>query len=152
MTDTHIEGLRALVGVLRITRDPWCIITGAATALYTGDWSDVQDIDVVVSVGDARRLLSAGFVDRTDGGRDRYRSAIYATREGSVPIDIFADFEINTAGGWLPILPMPMPLNSPVGTVYVPSVQEQLAITRILGRAKDAARIDRLERLIESSP
>jgi hypothetical protein len=138
-----------LINALSVTQDPWCIVAGAATALHTGDWSDVRDIDVVVSLPDAHRLIArSGFIDRTDGGNDAFRSKVYATRPGPVEIDIFADFEICTAVEWSRIDPVPVPIETPAGTIYVPEVREQLAITRMLGRAKDGPRIIKLEKLL----
>jgi hypothetical protein len=149
MTDRHLAGLAALIAALPVATDPWCIIAGAATALYTGDWSDVSDIDVVVSVADAHRLVAdGGFIDRTDGGNGTYRSRIYATKPGPVEIDIFADFEVRTGGVWTPVMPTPVAIETAVGTVFVPNVEQQLAITRMLGREKDLPRIARLEQLL----
>lgn len=139
-----------LINALSTTQDPWCIVTGAATALHTGDWSDVRDIDVVVSLPDARRLIArSGFIDRTDGGNDAFRSKVYATRPGPVEIDIFANFEICAAGVWSRIDPFPVPIVTPAGTVYVPEIRKQIAITRMLGRAKDRPRIIKLENLLQ---
>lgn len=149
MTDRYLDALATLIDAFSITRDPWCIIAGAATALHTRDWTDVHDIDVVVSVADARRLVaSAGFIDRTDGGTHVYRSEVYATRPGPVEIDIFGDFEICVGGDWTPVMPTPIAIETPGGTVFVPGLQEQLAITRMLGRPKDSPRIEKLERLL----
>ena len=139
-----------LISVMSPTQDPWCIVSGAATALHTADWSDVRDIDVVVSLADAHRLIArSGFIDRTDGGNAVYRSKVYATRLGSAEIDIFADFEICAAGAWTRINPLPVPVVTPVGTVYIPELREQIAITRMLGRAKDGPRIVKLEKLLQ---
>lgn len=149
MTDRHLAGLSTLIDAFSVTRDRWCIIAGAATALHTSDWTDVSDIDVVVSVADANRLIaSAGFVDRTDGGNGTYRSAIYATRRGEVEIDVFGDFEICVSDFWTPVMPTPVAIETPAGTVFVPTVEQQLAITKMLGRPKDSPRIARLERLL----
>lgn len=153
MTDRHLDGLATLITVFSITRDPWCIVAGAATALHTGDWRGVQDIDVIVSVEDARRLIASGAViDRTDGGSAPYRSVVYATINAPMPIDLFAGFEIHSGGEWWPVAPTPTPFETPVGTVYVPNLREQLDITRRLGRPKDLARIWRLENLLQTSP
>lgn len=138
-----------LINAMSPARAPWCIVAGAATALHTGDWADVRDIDVAVSLPDAHRLIAlSGFIDRTDGGNDSFRSKIYATRPGSVEIDIFADFEICAAGVWTRINPLRVPIVTPVGTVFVPEIREQIAITRMLGRAKDGPRIIKLEKLL----
>ena len=143
--------MTALSEALSATRDAWCIVAGAATAIHTGDWSDVQDIDVVVSQADARRLIAhSGFIDRTDGGNAVYRSSIFATRPGSVEIDICADFEICVAGVWSSVRPTPTPVETPAGTVSVPEIHEQLALTRMLGRQKDGPRIRKLEACIRA--
>lgn len=143
--------MTVLIEALAATRDAWCIVAGAATAIHTGDWSDVQDIDVVVSLSDAHRLIArSGFIDRTDGGNAFYRSSVFATRPGSVEIDIFADFEICVAGVWSSVRPRPTPVETPAGTVFVPEVHEQLAMTRMLGREKDDTRIRKLEACIRA--
>jgi hypothetical protein len=139
-----------LINAMSRAQDPWCIVAGAATALHTGDWADVHDIDVVVSLPDAHRLIALSeFIDRTDGGNDVYRSKVYATLLGPVEIDIFAEFEICAAGAWTRINPLPIPVVTPAGRVYVPELREQIAITRMLGRAKDGPRIVKLEKLLQ---
>jgi len=152
--DRHINGLRHTLDLLSLAKSPWCIIAGSATALYTRDWSDVLDIDVIVAVDEARRLIASGtFTDHTDGGSSRYRSVVYATNDnGPMPIDICADFEVHVDGSWRPVRPTPTPIDTPAGTIYVPSLREQLEITRLLGRPKDAPRIARLEALLATSP
>ena len=149
MTDRHLVALATLISTFSGSKDPWCIIAGAATALHTNDWTDVSDIDVVVSVADARHLVATGgFVDRTDGGKGVYRSKVYATRPGPVEIDVFGDFEICARGVWTPVMPTPVAIETAVGTVFVPSIPQQLAITQMLGREKDKPRIARLEQLL----
>jgi hypothetical protein len=153
MTHPHLAALATLIDAFSVAQDPWCLVAGAATAIYTSDWTDVSDIDVIVSVADARRLIaSSGFIDRTDGGNSTYRSAVYATRPGAVEIDVFCDFEINVGGAWTRVSPTPVAIETTVGTVFVPSIKEQLAITQMLGREKDKPRIGRLERLLATSP
>jgi hypothetical protein len=69
-----------------------------------------------------------------------------------MPIDVFAEFEVFAGGSWRPVHPTPTPIEHNAGTVYVPSLREQLDITRKLGRPKDLARIARLESLLATSP
>ena len=45
-------------------------------------------------------------------------------------------------------MPTPVAIETAVGTVFVPTVEEQLTITRMLGRPKDKPRIARLESLL----
>ena len=149
----HLTTLRCLVDLMGASKDPWWIITSAATALHTLDWSDVRDIDVMVSRRDARMLLaSAPFMDRTDGGTEKFRSSLYATLDlPGLPIDIFADFEICRHGHWSRVLPATrLSLEIEAGLVYTASIREQLAITKALDRAKDASRIAKLQALINA--
>ena len=145
MTPDIRDSFAALVGLL--DGADWCIIGGAATALYLDDWTDVQDIDVLLPVPDLTSLLRrAPIIDKSDGGTDRFRSSVYAGWALPLPVDFLAGFEVNQAGTWVPVWPKTrrrMPV--PGGTVYVPELTEHISITRQLGRPHDLARIVRLQ-------
>jgi len=125
----------------------WCIIGGAATALYLDDWTDVHDIDVVLPVSALVPLVDrAPIIDKSDGGTDRFRSTLYAGWELPLPIDFLAGFEVNEAGDWRPVWPVTRRAIAMLGGMaYVPDLAEHIFITRQLGRPRDLARIARLQ-------
>ena len=124
----------------------WCIIGGAATALYLDDWTDVHDIDVVLPVSALVPLVDrAPIIDKSDGGTDRFRSTLYARWELPLPIDFLAGFEVNEAGDWRPVRPVTRRAIAMLGGMaFVPDLAEHIFITRQLGRPRDLARIARL--------
>lgn len=147
MTNGVHEALALLLDLSAEIRDPWWIIGGAATALITGSVADVHDIDVVLSPADARRLIAVlGLQDSTDGGTERFRSEVYATwRAPPVPVDLLGGFQVKAGDHWTPVAPKTRrPFQTPAGTVFLPSVEEQIEITKLLGRPRDFERINRL--------
>ncbi|HEV7277545.1 MAG TPA: hypothetical protein VGN80_14770 [Devosiaceae bacterium] len=91
--------------------------------------------------------------DKTDGGTERFRSEVYATwMVPSVPIDLLGGFHVKVNGRWTPIRPKTRePTVTPVGTVFLPSVEEHIAITRLLGRPRDFQRIRAIRKLAPPS-
>lgn len=142
-----IASLSSLIEVSGHLTGPWWIIGGAATALYAGDQGDdLHDVDVIVSVADARRLIERlDIEDRTDGGSERFRSRVYATWWLDLPVDFLGDFEVKINGTWRPVRPQTRnPFSTPAGVVFMPSLEEHIEITRTLGRPRDFERIARL--------
>lgn len=147
MRDPVHQALASLLKLSPDIRDPWWIIGGAATALITDSFTDVRDIDVLLSPSDARGLIAVlGLPDSTDGGTDRFRSEVYATwRAPPVPIDLLGGFQVKAGDHWTPVAPRTrQPFQTPAGTVFLPSVEEQIEITKLLGRPRNFERINRL--------
>ena len=141
------QALADLLDLSAEIQDPWWIIGGAATALITGSIEDVRDIDVLLSPADARRLIGVlDLPDSTDGGTERFRSEVYATwMAPPVPIDLLGGFQAKAGDRWTPVSPKTRRgLETVVGTVFIPSVEEQIEITKLLGRPQDLERINRL--------
>ena len=120
--------------------DPWWIIGSAAVALHGADPGNIDDIDVVLSVADAGRVLPAIGVALTPGSSDgQFRSAIYNCWAVPVhPAEFMAGFELCEEGAW-----------SPVGFatreevrpgIFVPSHGELHALLLRFGRPKDLRR------------
>lgn len=139
--------LSAFLGVSSRLKQPWWIIGGAATALMTGDFSDVHDVDVLLAPQDARRLIAElDLVDGSDGRTGRFRSEVYGTWSAPpLSIDLLGGFQVKVGNNWTSIAPTTRcPCVPPAGTVFLPSIDEQMELTKLLGRPRDFARIDRL--------
>lgn len=128
-----------LAGRLREARDPWWIITGAAAALH-GVAGEVGDVDVLVSVSDARRLLR----ERAQPGSpsERYRSALFGRIDGlALLVEIMAGFELFAGGRWRRVwFARREPVLLETATLFVPGRDELAALLRAIGRPKDLAR------------
>lgn len=144
------QTLERVAELTSVARDPWWIFGGAAAALYGDEDVEAHDVDVLMSPDDAKRVLSSqGITHMGDGGTDRFRSAVYGQVNGAaLPIDVLAGFEIMQAGVWVPVaFSEPVRMDLSAGPVYVPRLDELIAVFRLCGRRKDLDRADRLEAL-----
>jgi len=146
--DAFEDTLATLTAGLAETRNPWWIIAGAAFALVSEQWDHPQDIDVLCSPEDVRRLINThGLSDRSDGGTGRFRSEVFARWELPVPVDLLGGFQVLRNGSWTRIAPRSrIPLQTAAGMVYVPDLEELIQIASLMGREKDLERIERLMR------
>ncbi|RYG26777.1 MAG: hypothetical protein EON93_21215, partial [Burkholderiales bacterium] len=116
--------------------DDWWIIGGAAVALYGAAPPQVKDVDVVLSVSDALRILPGLGVALTPGEADRrFRSDFYC--QWNVPpvqVDFMAGFH---AFDRLLIPATRLPVAIGGSTVFIPSREELVTILRHFGRPKD---------------
>ncbi len=127
------------------THDPWWILGSAAVALKGYDPGEVRDIDVLVSLSDAARLMQHwGSLDEVDGGTANYRSQHFLKPAlGPVPVEIMAGYEICEKGRWLSVWPMTRDaIKIGSTTLFVPGDEELISIFRRLGRDKDFDRIN----------
>ncbi|RYY26353.1 MAG: hypothetical protein EOP62_10550 [Sphingomonadales bacterium] len=128
---------------MRDARDDWWIIGSAAVALHGGNPVDARDVDVLLTVADARRILPGIGVALTPGVADsRFRSDFYcAWGAPPVPVDFMAGFHVY-GEALVPATRLGM------AGVFVPSREELLAMLRHFGRPKDLARARLLDRLV----
>jgi hypothetical protein len=134
--------------LMKAAHDPWWIISSAAVALHGADAGNVGDVDVVLSVSDAQRLLPPlGLELRRGSDHPDFRSDIFGTWTGQ-PLDIefMAGFCHRSGDRWSPIQPKTREAIV-LGdlAVFVPSRVELLQILRSFGRPKDMERAARLE-------
>ncbi|HXH17289.1 MAG TPA: hypothetical protein VNJ10_14300 [Sphingomonas sp.] len=137
------QTLAETIDVLRETRDPWWIISSAAVALHGVTPIAVGDVDVLVSVADATRVMDAlGVAPTTDAANSVFRSAVFGRWTGApLVVEIMADFHVATSGGWVGILPRTrVPILVEGRVAHVPDREELLAMLRLFGRPKDLAR------------
>ncbi len=96
-----------VVGNLMVeARDPWWIIASAAVALHGADPGHVADVDVLLSITDAQRILpTIGIQLRQGSEHAAFRSTIFGTWSGAtpLPVEFMADFHRQSGETWLPV-------------------------------------------------
>ncbi len=138
------ETLVMTVDAMRDAQDPWWVISSAAVALHGVTPIEVGDVDVLMSVGDVRRLMNRlGVVPIEDSASPMFRSMLFGRWE-TLPlvVEIMAGFHVATSAGWTEVLPrtrVSLPLDGRV--VYVPDRAELAGILRMFGRPKDLERV-----------
>lgn len=141
------ESLNAIGSIMHQAQDPWWIIASAAVALHGVDPGHVSDVDVLLSVPDARRVLpTIGIEVREGSAHAAFRSSIFGTWSGTaLPVEFMADFHLLSGAEWLPVQPKTRQAVR-VGSVvvFIPEKAELQAMLTIFGRPKDMERARRL--------
>lgn len=145
------ETLVAVGTVLADARGPWWVISGAAAALHGAAPICVSDVDVVLSVADAHRLIERiGVGPATPSHHPRFRSEVFV-RWTACPlvVEFMANFWLRDADGiWRAVAPATRcAIVVDAVTVHVPDLQDVRALFERLGRPKDRVRIRLLDRL-----
>ena len=125
-------------------RDPWWIISSAAVALHGVTPIEVGDVDVLMSVADARRAMDRlGVVPIEDGASALFRSTLFGRWETPpLVVEIMAGFHVAAAAGWTEVLPRTrMPALVEGSVVYVPERVELAGMLRLFGRPQDLERV-----------
>jgi hypothetical protein len=129
---------------MRDARDPWWVISSAAVALHGVVPIEVGDVDVLMSVVDARRMMDRlGVVPIEDGASSLFRSTLFGRWESPpLVVEIMAGFHVATSAGWAEVLPRTrVPIFVDERMVYVPDRAELAEMLRLLGRPKDLERV-----------
>ena len=135
--------------------DTWCLI-GSTAALLAGAEVGVSDVDVLVSRGDAERLITQWASIREEAHEpvdaERFRSLFARFLFPGMPVEIMGGLELNGTTGWEPVQTGRLMLIGVDGmAVPVPSVADQIRIFESFGRNKDRLRATAL-RALASSP
>ena len=128
---------------MRDARDPWWVIASAAVALHGVTPIEVGDVDLVMSVGDACRLMDALDISPIeDGASSLFRSTLFGRWETPpLVVEIMAGFLVKTAAGWTEVLPRTrVPVLVEGCAIYVPEHAELAGMLRLFGRPKDLER------------
>lgn len=144
LSSKHVETLKNVSRFLVATEDPWWIVGSAGIALCGFDPETIRDIDVVISLEDARRLMSRHKLSNAaDGGNHLFRSKVILRPDlGLVPVEIMSHYDINNAGTWTRLTPRTREIVELDGTtLFVPELDEQIEILNQLGRKKDLQRV-----------
>ncbi len=135
--------LNAIGKVMAEAHDPWWIIASAAVALHGADPGHVADVDVLLSVADAQRILPAiGIELRSGSPHAAFRSSIFGTWTGTaLPVEFMADFHRRSGEAWLPVRPATrQPVEVDGLVVFIPERVELQAMLTAFGRPKDLKR------------
>jgi hypothetical protein len=135
--------LIAIGNVMAEAHDPWWIIASAAVALHGADAGHVSDVDVLLSVADARRILPAiGIELRPGSAHAAFRSSIFGIWTATaLPVEFMADFYRRSGEAWLPVRPATRQSIVVDGVaVFVPERMELQAMLTAFGRPKDMER------------
>jgi hypothetical protein len=129
---------------MRDARDPWWVISSAAVALHGVAAITVADVDVLMSVEDALRVLAQLRVAPAKAAASPvFRSAVFG--QWTAPplvVEIMAGFHVATASGWTKVLPRTrVPIRVEEAIVYVPRRDELAEMLRLFGRPKDLERV-----------
>ncbi|MES3152615.1 hypothetical protein [Sphingomonas faeni] len=125
-------------------QDPWWVISSAAVALHGVAPITVGDVDLLMSVGDARRLMDKlSVAPIEDGPSAMFRSTLFARWETPhLVVEIMAGFHVATGAGWTEVLPRTrVPIIVQGRVVYVPDRVELAGMLRLFGRPKDLERV-----------
>jgi hypothetical protein len=122
---------------------PWWIIGSAAAALHGASPITVADVDVLLSVADARRTLpTLGLKPVSGNGSSQFRSEVFATWYGHpLPVEFMAGFYVCAEGRWAPVVLKTREAITIQGAeVFVPGRRELLGLFASFGRPKDLER------------
>ena len=130
--------------VMTIAKDPWWIIGSAALALHLKQDIAVNDIDVLLSVDDARIVRAAlAIPSAAISPHPLFHSEEYFTWDRtSVPVEFMAGFSVCVAGEWQ-VVSCQTRLAVDVGgqAIYVPDLAELASLLALFGRPKDRERL-----------
>jgi len=139
-----LETVVMTVDAMRDAQDPWWVISSAAVALHGVVPIEVGDVDVLMSVVDARRVMDQlGVVPIEDGASALFRSMLFGRWETPpLVVEIMAGFHVATGSGWTKVLPRTrVPIFVDESVVYVPDRAELAEMLRLFGRPKDLERV-----------
>lgn len=138
-----IETLGSVAAIMAKARDPWWIIASAAAALHGAKPITVADVDVLLSVADADRILPMLGIEPYQGPPNPlFRSKMLAKWPAPpVPVDLMAGFEHRVGDVWHPVWPATrQAISIGTATIYVPERDELRRIIAGFGRPKDLER------------
>jgi hypothetical protein len=142
--------LKTLTAAAPQLADDWWVVGSAGMALAGAAGLEPPDVDLLTSERDARRLAEIWNLSITPPvPSQRFRSKVFVRAAvAPLPIEIMAGLEVMAKDRWVPLRPgTRVAAPHPAGTIFIPSVAEQIAICRLFGRPKDLARIPLLEAL-----
>lgn len=132
-----------MADALEGARDPWWVIGSAAAALHGAKVSVTSDVDLLMSVADATRLLrtlNAPLHCRESSSL--FRSAVIGCwTQPPLPVEIMGGFEVAANNGWESVWPQSRkPVDVRGRRLFIPSAGELKAMLVKFGRPKDLAR------------
>jgi hypothetical protein len=138
------ETLVMVAAAMREAQDPWRVISSAAVALHGVGPVEVGDVDLLMSVGDARRVMDwLGIAPIEDCASSLFRSTLFGRWETPpLVVEFMAEFHVATSAGWTEVLPRTrVPIFVEGCAVYVPERAELAGMLSLFGRPKDLERV-----------
>lgn len=138
--------LRKLIAAAPSGEDWWLI--GSAAAYLCGIELEPHDVDVVASQATVETLAHAlgGIPVAEPSALFRSTPFVRVYVPDGLPIELMGDLQVH-ATDWTPLrLTTRVAIETPSGTIYVPSLDEQTAIFEQFGRPKDLAKAAILRR------
>lgn len=143
MTVKLAQTLGMVAEAASCAREAWWIIGSAAVALHGRPIARVNDVDLLMSAGDAEAFLrSVGEPVRSGEPSERFRSRVFG-RWSAPPlaVEVMGGFCVASDQGWSGVALQTREAVSIAGAdVYVPSAQELAQLLVSFGRAKDLER------------
>lgn len=144
------ETLREVARAMADAKGDWWIIGSAAAALHGAGPIVVKDVDVLLGLDDARRVLARLGLPASPGLPDgKFHSALFATwRDNPLDVEFMADLKLCHDGKWLPVSLRTRQAFGIAGEVlHAPDREELMALLASFGRPKDIARLRLLHAL-----
>jgi len=135
--------LKACAAHLQSAADPWWVIGSTAVALHGTDPGPINDIDLLVSVDDAKTFAKIWQCPNTsNSGSDRFRSQILLKPGiGQFPVEVMAGLQFMRLGQWNLLAPKTrQEIRFGPTRLFAPERTELIAILRSFGRKKDIRR------------
>ncbi|HUD91579.1 hypothetical protein [Sphingobium sp.] len=133
--------------IMQAAHDPWWVIASAAVALHGVDAGHVADVDILLSVEDAERILPGiGVTVRPGPTHAAFRSTVFGTWTGApLPVEFMAGFVYRKGAQWVPVQPATrQPVEVEGVILFIPERRELARLIMDFGRPKDMARAEGL--------
>jgi hypothetical protein len=143
-----LAAVEAVGIIMEQAADPWWIIASAAVALHGADAGRVSDVDVLLSIADARSILPTISIDLQAGtAHPAFRSAVFRRWSGStLPVEFMAGFHYLHGTRWRAVRPTTRhAVKVGGGVVFIPERAELHAMLTAFGRPKDRERARSLQ-------
>lgn len=151
MSDRLRRAIEFVAEVMPPDTEDWWIIGSAAMNLV-GVATEAKDVDVFGSEATIAAVVQALSLPRLPPSRDPlFRSTVFACHEapGQVPVEFMGGFEVKAGGTWQPLsIRSRLQVTTARGPVFVPNLEEQVAILELFGRDKDLRRAELIRRFL----
>lgn len=144
--DQRLAGTLDILSTLAAElRGPWWVI-GSTAAVLVGAHNEVADVDLLTSECDARMLLKEQSSEPPLPSPLFHSSVFGRLSIAPLPVEIMAGLKVR---GELLVPRSRVGISWRKKALYVPSVEEQIEILQLFGRAKDLRRAERLRLLLD---
>lgn len=129
----------------------WWII-GSAAMVLCGVETEAKDVDVFASEATIAKVLERLGIDpRLPSNNPLFRSTVFAAYQppGGVPVEFMGGFDVKVSGVWRPFeVQSRRRIETARGPVFVPELDEQIAVLEMFGRDKDLRRADLIRKFL----